>query len=62
VLEPRIKAIINQGAIVYIFGEQYNSQDGMHNVHMNQGNIAMYSGDNRVFQDRALVFYFPESH
>ncbi|KAL4734484.1 hypothetical protein BDV11DRAFT_212736 [Aspergillus similis] len=41
VLEPRIKAAIDQGAT---------------------GNIAMYSGDDGVFQDGALVFYFPESH
>ncbi|KAL4769105.1 hypothetical protein BDW60DRAFT_225244 [Aspergillus nidulans var. acristatus] len=62
VLEPRIKAAIDQGATVHIFGERYNSQDGMHNIHMNQGNIAMYSGDDGPFQDGALVFYFPESH
>ncbi|KAL4744899.1 hypothetical protein BDW72DRAFT_212001 [Aspergillus terricola var. indicus] len=62
VLEPRIKAAIDQGATVHIFGEPYNSQEGMHNVHMNQGNIATYSGDDGVFQDGALVFYFPESH
>ncbi|KAL4860501.1 hypothetical protein BDV12DRAFT_181488 [Aspergillus spectabilis] len=62
VLEPRIKAAIDQGATVHIFGERYDSRDGIHNVHMNQGNIAMYSGDDGVFQDGGLVFYFPESH
>ncbi|KAL5003051.1 hypothetical protein BDV10DRAFT_201043 [Aspergillus recurvatus] len=62
VLEPRIKTAIGQGATVHIFGERYDSQDGMRNVHMNQGNITMFSGDDGVFQDGALVLYFPESH
>ncbi|KAE8365588.1 hypothetical protein BDV27DRAFT_126639 [Aspergillus caelatus] len=46
------------GAVVYIFGERFNTNDGIHNVHMNQGNIRRYSGDDGVFQDGALLFQF----
>ncbi|KAL2845306.1 hypothetical protein BJY01DRAFT_214386 [Aspergillus pseudoustus] len=63
VLEPRLKQAIYEGAAVYIYGEQYHSKDGIHNVHMNQGNtsIPRYSGENGVFQDGALIFHFPET-
>jgi uncharacterized protein YukJ len=61
VLVPRVKHAIDEGAVVYIFGEQYESQNGIHNVHMNQGNIRRYSGDDGVFQDGALLFHYPES-
>jgi uncharacterized protein YukJ len=61
VLAPRVKQAIAEGAVAYIFGEQYDSGEGIHNVHMNQGNIRRYSGDDGVFQDGALLFHFPES-
>ncbi|KIA75379.1 hypothetical protein HK57_00143 [Aspergillus ustus] len=61
VLEPQLNEAIFEGAAVYIFGEQYHSKDGIHNVHMNQGNIPRYSGDDGVFQDGALIFHFPET-
>ncbi|KAJ0417621.1 hypothetical protein BJY00DRAFT_289275 [Aspergillus carlsbadensis] len=61
VLVPRVQQAIDEGAVVYIFGEQYESKNGIHNVHMNQGNIRRYSGDDGVFQDGALLFHFPES-
>ncbi|RAH48795.1 uncharacterized protein BO95DRAFT_489101 [Aspergillus brunneoviolaceus CBS 621.78] len=62
VLEPRIQQAMAEGATVYIFGEQFNTQDGIHNVHMNQGNIPRYSGDDGVFQDGALIIHFPRSN
>ncbi|OJJ96289.1 hypothetical protein ASPACDRAFT_47060 [Aspergillus aculeatus ATCC 16872] len=61
VLEPRIQQAIAEGATVYIFGEQFNTGDGIHNIHMNQGNIPRYSGDDGVFQDGALIIHFPQS-
>ncbi|KAL3458983.1 hypothetical protein BJX64DRAFT_265553 [Aspergillus heterothallicus] len=61
VLVPKVQQAIDEGAVVYIFGEQYESHSGIHNVHMNQGNIRRYSGDDGVLQDGALLFHFPES-
>ncbi|KAF4161550.1 hypothetical protein CNMCM6936_003391 [Aspergillus lentulus] len=61
VLVPKVQQAINEGAVVCIFGEQFNTNDGIHNVHMNQGNIRRYSSDDGVFLDGALLFHFPES-
>ncbi|KAJ5505362.1 Protein of unknown function DUF2278 [Penicillium expansum] len=61
VLEPKVQQAIKKEAVVYIFGERYDSNDGIHNVHMNQGNIKKYSGDDGVYQDGALIFHFPET-
>ncbi|RAL10716.1 uncharacterized protein BO97DRAFT_372015 [Aspergillus homomorphus CBS 101889] len=65
VLVPKVqeainKQAINKGAVVYIFGERFSTNNGIHNVHMNQGNIRRYSGDDGVFQDGALLFHFPK--
>ncbi|KAI7974190.1 hypothetical protein EIK77_000136 [Talaromyces pinophilus] len=59
VLVPKVQQAINEGAVVYIFGERFNTNDGIHNVHMNQGNIRRYWGEDGVFQDGALLFHFP---
>ncbi|KAK4865589.1 hypothetical protein LT330_009377 [Penicillium expansum] len=61
VLEPKVEQAIKERAVVYIFGERYDSDDGIHNVHMNQGNIEKWSGDDGVYQDGALIFHFPET-
>ncbi|KAL5358809.1 hypothetical protein BJX96DRAFT_163998 [Aspergillus floccosus] len=61
VLVPKVQQAINEEAVLYIFGEKFNTNDGIHNVHMNQGNIQRYSGDDGVFQDGALLFHFPEA-
>jgi uncharacterized protein YukJ len=62
VLVPKVQQAINEGAVVYIFGERFDTNNGIHNVHMNQGNIRRYSGDDGVFQDGAFLFHFPETH
>ena len=33
--------------------------DGIHNIHMNQGNGGQFAGDNGVWQDGALLIHFP---
>ncbi len=45
------------GAKVFVFGEKFPG--GMHDVHMNQGNDGDRRRDNGVWQDGALLFYFP---
>ena len=62
------RAIDDQSAVVYAFGESWGPEDapdqyfgftpgnGIHDIHMNQGNPG---GDNDVFQDGALFVEFP---
>ncbi|HET8938392.1 MAG TPA: DUF2278 family protein [Polyangiales bacterium] len=63
------RAIDDQSAIVYAFGESWGPEtaadqyfgftpgNGIHDIHMNQGNPP--GGDNDVFQDGALFVEFP---
>ena len=38
---------------------QFNTRQGVHNVHMNQGNPSgQFFGDNGVFQDGGVIFHF----
>ncbi|NTV47604.1 MAG: DUF2278 family protein, partial [Chlorobiales bacterium] len=60
------------GAIVYVFGsfwrnEQFppdkilNTRHGVHDVHMNQGNDNSHRGDDGVYQDGGVIFYYPQT-
>lgn len=41
--------------------KQFKTRQGVHNVHMNQGNPAgAFFGDNGIFQDGGLIFRFPD--
>ncbi len=44
-------------ADAFIFGEPF--PNGMHDIHMNQGNTGRFASDNGVFQDGGLLFHFP---
>ena len=44
-------------ADVFVFGEPF--PNGMHNVHMNQGNSGQFASDNGIFQDGGMLFHFP---
>ncbi|WP_428071058.1 DUF2278 family protein [Chryseobacterium gambrini] len=58
-------------ARIFIFGEKWKSTDnqdryfpeikdqGLHDIHMNQGNKNSHEKDNGVFQDGGLLIYFP---
>jgi uncharacterized protein YukJ len=52
---------IEQKAKVYIWGSEYTSRKGIHNVHMNQGSPGKFREFNGIWQDGALVFEF-ENH
>lgn len=68
------RAMSDEDALVYAFGERWgpeNEKDkyfgfrpgnGIHNIHMNQGNVPQYAGDNGVWQDGALLMHFPDSN
>lgn len=55
VLEPEVKESIDKHADIYIFGSRFDTKNGIHNVHMNQGNIKRFERDDGVFQDGGLL-------
>ena len=56
-------AIADGNGMIYAFGSAYSDSgkvDGIHNIHMNQGNPAgSFSGDNGVWQDGGLFIHLP---
>src|SRR4029078_7011320 len=65
------------GGEIYAFGAKFTSNlhkpidaefgnndglHGIHDIHMNQGNVGQHSGDNGVFQDGALILKFPDRY
>lgn len=66
------RAIGDERARVYAFGERWGPENGIkdkyfgfkpgngvHDVHMNQGNVGDFVKDDGVWQDGALLFHFP---
>jgi len=65
------RAVADQTAEVYAFGERFGPKaardkvfgftpgNGVHDVHMNQGNSAAFVRDDGVWQDGGLVLHFP---
>ena len=66
------KAIATKGALVYAFGSKWGPENkadaffdftpgnGVHNMHMNQGNSGKFSYENGVYTDGGLLIYFPD--
>ena len=56
-------AIADKDGVIYAFGSAYADSgkvDGIHDIHMNQGNPANnHGGDNGVWQDGALMVHLP---
>lgn len=61
VLEPEIKKAIDLQAEIYLFGERFNTKNGIHNIHMNQGNVQRFARDDGIFQDGGLLINYPDS-
>jgi uncharacterized protein YukJ len=68
------RAMADQEALVYAFGERWGPErnttdkifgfspgNGVHDIHMNQGNVGRFTGDDGVYQDGALLFNFPRT-
>ena len=66
------RAIDDPAALVYAFGERWGPEaatrdkvfgfrpgNGVHDIHMNQGNSARFQGDDGVWQDGGLLLRFP---
>jgi hypothetical protein len=69
------RAVADEAALVYAFGERWgperNKKDkyfgflpgnGIHDIHMNQGNAQRFVGDDGVYQDGGLLVQFPDQH
>lgn len=61
-LTPILNDGINRGATIYLFGSRFidkdSGEDGIHEVHMNQGSLPHFG--NGVYQDGALFLYFED--
>ena len=60
-----VQQAISAGGTLYAFGSSYadgGKTDGIHNIHMNQGNPAgSFEADNGTWQDGGLFLYLPAS-
>lgn len=70
------KAKASSDAVVYIFGQYFNDSgnqkqtdmqqgkpsQGIHDIHMNQGNFGSYERDNGTYQDGAIFVSFPSEN
>jgi uncharacterized protein YukJ len=67
------RAIADETAVVYAFGERWGPEpttkdkyfgflpgNGIHDIHMNQGNSGRFKDDNGVFQDGGALVHFPD--
>ncbi|HMV50824.1 MAG TPA: YukJ family protein [Blastocatellia bacterium] len=67
-----IKALAEPGSMLYAFGEKWGPENnkadkyfkfkpgnGIHDIHMNQGNSGKWKKDNGAFQDGALFIQYP---
>ncbi|MDO8183999.1 DUF2278 family protein [Conexibacter sp. JD483] len=66
------RAVGDEQATVYAFGERWGPEpgrkdkvfgflpgNGVHDIHMNQGNVGSFTADDGVWQDGALLLHFP---
>jgi uncharacterized protein YukJ len=66
------RAVADPAARVFAFGERWGPEsstpdkvfrfspgNGVHDIHMNQGNDGRFKGDNGPWQDGGLLFHFP---
>jgi len=69
-----VRAMKEPGSIIYAFGAKWGPEkktrdkyfkflpgNGIHDIHMNQGNSGGYKKDNGIFQDGALIVEYPEN-
>lgn len=67
------QAMGDETATLYAFGERWGPEggkkdkifgflpgNGIHDIHMNQGNAGQFTKDDGVYQDGALLIHFPE--
>ncbi|KAH3507373.1 hypothetical protein KXV55_003827 [Aspergillus fumigatus] len=55
-LEPEVRQAIERQAEVYVFGARFDTKDGIHDVHMNQGNKGRWKGITPSFKTEHSLF------
>lgn len=62
-LRPILDDAIDQKADIYLYGSRFNTGDGIHDVHMNQGSPGRrFRRDNGKNTDGGMLFRFPDGH
>lgn len=61
-MEPFFDKAIEEKATVYLWGEQYDGQEGIHDVHMNQGSSGRFTEQNGPNQDGGIILEFSDGH
>jgi uncharacterized protein YukJ len=68
-----MRAVRESDALVYAFGERWGPErqpdkifhfspgNGIHDIHMNQGNVRRFIGDDGVWQDGGLLLHLPST-
>ena len=69
------RAIASSNAIVYAFGQRWGPENdkndkyfgflpgnGIHDIHMNQGNVGTFISDDGVWQDGGLLIHYPDQN
>jgi uncharacterized protein YukJ len=59
---PEFEAAINRNATIYLFGEPYSDNQGVHDIHMNQGSQGSFKKYNGVWQDGGIFIHFPDEN
>jgi uncharacterized protein YukJ len=67
-----VTAMAQAGSVIYAFGARFGPEkkkdqyfkfspgNGLHDIHMNQGNDKKHAGDDGVYQDGCLIFQYPK--
>jgi uncharacterized protein YukJ len=69
------RAMSDEDAMLYAFGERWGPENGIkdkifgflpgngvHDIHMNQGNVGSFVGDDGVYQDGGMLLHFPHGN
>lgn len=68
------RAMSDEDALVYVFGERWGPEEkadpyfgfkpgnGIHDIHMNQGNVGRFKQDDGIWHDGGLLFEFPKQN
>lgn len=74
-LQFYVKEALERNAVIYAFGERWGPENnladryfhfkpgnGIHDIHMNQGNVGRWKKDNGVWQDGGILIQFEEEN
>ena len=68
------RAMGDESSLLYAFGQRWGPEtakdkifgfkpgNGVHDIHMNQGNSPKFKGDDGIWQDGGLIFHFPNQN